>query len=165
MTLVRPAQTVDATAICEIWNEVIRNTLVTFTTMEKTPDLIAQSIGARAPAFLVATAQDGTVNGFATYGRFRDGPGYDFTKEHSVMLAPTARGQGIGRVLMAALEQIAQGQNVHCLVAAISGENSAAVGFHRSIGFVTVGTLPETGFKSGRWIDLVLMQKIISLPR
>lgn len=162
---IRTANLRDARGICDIWNSVIRDTLITFTTEEKNPDAVAADIAARGPAYVVAERDAGRIAGFATYGAFRSGPGYAFTREHTVMLAPDARATGTGRALMDALENVALSENVHSLIGGISGENPGGVAFHRSIGFHEAGRVPECGFKAGRWIDLVLMQKILGPPR
>jgi phosphinothricin acetyltransferase len=158
---VRTAKVQDAPAICDIWNDVIRDTLVTFTTEEKQPEAIADRIANAPDPFFVATDTSGAVVGFATYGPFRSGPGYAFCKEHSVMLRPGARGQGIGCDLMATLEKAACAHRVHSLIAGISAQNPGAVAFHRSLGFADAGCIRQAGFKHGQWIDLILMQKII----
>lgn len=157
---IRPAQPGDAAAICAIWNRVIRDTAITFTTEEKTPDALAETIAARGDGFVVAE-EAGGIAGFATISPFRSGPGYAHTLEHTIHLAPDARGRGLGRALMTRLETVAAGQGAHCLIAAISGANPDAVRFHAAMGFATVGRLPETGFKGGQWLDLILMQKFL----
>ena len=159
----RRAQAADAAAICAIANPIIRDTLITFTTEQKTPEGVAAEIAARGPAYLVGEV-DGRVLGFASYGQFRGGPGYAHSAEHSIQLALQARGRGMGRALMARLEGIATEQGVHVLVAGISGANPGGIGFHAALGFSEVGRLPEVGFKAGRWLDLVLMQKILQTP-
>jgi len=161
---VRAAKVQDAAAICDIWNSVIRDTLVTFTTEEKHPQAIAALIKNAPNPFFVAADPSCGVVGFATYGPFRSGPGYAFCKEHSIMLHPSARGQGIGHRLMDALENAARTQKVHSLIAGISGQNPGAVAFHRSLGFSDAGCVKQAGFKHGQWIDLILMQKIIGQP-
>lgn len=158
--ILRPAGAGDAAAIRAIANAVIRDTLVTFTTAERTEAGIAGEIAARAPAYLVAEL-DRQVVGFATYGAFRSGPGYAFTREHTIQLAPAARGRGIGRALMARLEAVAAEAGVHVLVAGVSAANPGGIAFHAAIGYSEVGRMPQVGYKAGRWLDLVLMQKII----
>lgn len=157
---IRQAEISDAPAIAGIVNPMIRNTAITFTTTEKTVETMAEEIGTRGPAFQVAEV-DGEVVGFATYFPFRSGPGYARTKEHSVVLADHAHGKGIGRALMARLVDVARQEGVHSLFAGVSAENPDGLKFHATIGFREVATLPEVGFKFGRWMDLVLMQKIL----
>lgn len=157
---VRQASRSDADAICAIWNPLIEQTATTFTTALKTSAGIATDIEERNGAFFVAE-EAGQVIGFATYFQFRGGPGYAFTKEHSINLSPDVHGRGIGRALMTALEDHARDADVHSLWAGISAENPGGVAFHTRIGFEPVATLPEVGFKFGRWMDLILMQKFL----
>ncbi|SDW65003.1 phosphinothricin acetyltransferase [Ruegeria halocynthiae] len=158
--IIRQARLEDAPAIAAITNAIIRDTLVTFTTVERGADAIAADIEARGNSYLVAE-QDGQVVGFATYGPFRAGPGYARCAEHTIQLAPAGRGHGAGRALMSALERVARRAGIHVLIAGISSTNPAAIEFHSAIGFRQVGRMPEVGRKWDQWLDLVLMQKII----
>lgn len=155
---VRPAGAGDIAPILQIWNPLIRDTSVTFTSVEKTQDGLAADIAARGAAFLVAE-EAGAVLGFASHGTFRPGPGYAHAAEHTVIVAPSAQGHGSGRALMRALEDHARAAGIHVLVAGVSGENLSAIAFHRAIGFAEAGRLPEVGRKFGRWMDLVFLHK------
>ena len=158
--IIRQAQTGDAEAIAALVNDIVDGTTVTFTTIRKSPEDVEAEISARGEAFQVVK-QDDRVIGFATYFPFRSGPGYAQVKEHSIALAPDARGRGAGRRLMIRLEDVARDAGVHTLVAAVSGENTEGVAFHTALGFAEVGRLPEVGVKFGRRLDLVLMQKLL----
>lgn len=147
----------DATQIAAIWNPIIAETTVTFTTVLKDPQALAQE----AAAFWVAEAA-GEIAGFATSGPFRPGPGYHAVIEHSVHVAPAFRAAGVGRALMGALEHAARAAGKTTMIAAISGENPGAVAFHAALGFAPVGRLPGVGAKFDRRIDLILMQKDLS---
>ena len=153
---IRPARAEDAAAIAAIWNHYIRETVATFNSAEKAEEEVARSIAAN-PCFLVAEGQG--VDGFATFFQFRGGVGYRHTMEHTILLRPGAEGRGHGRALVTALEAEARAQGAHSLFAGVSGENPDGVAFHAALGFETVARLPEVGFKYGRWMDLVLMQK------
>lgn len=164
--ILRRANAADAVAICDIWNPVIRDTMITFTSAEKTHSGIRADIASRGPGFQVAEL-DGQVVGFATYFAFRGGPGYARTKEHSIQFTPDMRGKGLGRALMQRLVQAAITEGVHSLWAGVSSANMAGVDFHVRIGFTEIARLPEVGFKNNQWLDLILMQKILmplSLP-
>ena len=158
--IIRAAVRADAAAIADLVNPVIRETAITFTTAEKTPEDLAEAI-AEVPGRYQVAEVDGRVLGYACYFQFRGGPGYARTMEHSIAIAPEARGQGLGRPLMAALEGHAREVGVHSLFAGVSAENPAGVAFHAAIGFRQIAVLPEVGFKFGRWMDLVLMQKFL----
>ncbi len=153
--MIRPATALDAPAIAPIWNQVIRETTITFNPTEKTlsevETLIAQNC--------LVWEEAGTVQGFGRIFPFRGGEGYRFTVEHTIMIHPGSHGRGGGRALLDALCQMAKAQGMHTMIAACSAEKPEAVKFHAACGFVTVATMPEVGFKFGRWIDLVLMQK------
>lgn len=164
--MIRPARVSDASAIAEFWNVMIRDTLATFTTIEKTESDIAAMIGVRDGAFWVHESIEtaGEVDGFATFGPFRVGPGYRATMEHTVILAQTAQGRGVGRALMAQVEHGVQKAGGHVLVAGISSANPGAVAFHARLGFQQTACMPEVGRKNGQWLDLIFMQKTISTP-
>lgn len=156
---IRQARPADAEGIVGLVNPVIRQTAITFTTEEKTIDGVAEVIRAGMPHFVAC--RDGEIIGYACYFQFRGGPGYRHTMEHSITLDKGARGVGLGRRLMTHLEDHARRNNVHSLFAGVSSENPAGVAFHRSIGFTEVGYLPQVGHKFGRWMDLVLLQKLL----
>ena len=161
--MIRDATPADAAAIAAIWNPAIRDTAVTFNSAEKSLADIAGMIRDRQQAghaFLVAE-QDGTVAGFATYAQFRGGVGYARSMEHTVLLSPAARGKGFGRALMQAVEDHARAGGAHCLFAGVSAENPEGRAFHARLGFAEAAILREVGFKFGRYMDLVLMQKFL----
>ena len=161
--MIRAALPTDAAAIAAFWNPFIRDTAVTFNPVEKSPAEISAMIKDRQAAghgFLVAE-QDGTVLGFASYAQFRGGAGYARTMEHTIILSPAAQGTGLGRALMTALEDHARAAGIHSLIAGVSAENPAGRAFQAAIGYAGIATLPQVGHKFGRWMDLVLMQKIL----
>lgn len=112
---------------------------------------VAQSVGEGPQA----------LGGFITYGQFRGGIGYAHTMEHTIIVDEGARGQGLGMRLMQDALDHASGAGVHSMWAGVSAENPAGVEFHTRAGFETVARLPQVGRKFGRWIDLILMQKIL----
>lgn len=156
--MIRAATQDDAPWIAQIWNALIADTFVTFTTTAKTHADINAMIIERPVLVLPDQA------GFATYGPFRAGPGYAATVEHTILLAPQTRGQGQGRALMQALMRHARDAGHHIMVAGISGANPQAVAFHGALGFEQVAHMPQVGRKGGQWLDLILMQKRLDAP-
>lgn len=164
MLTLRAATPTDAPAIAAIWNPIIRDTVITFNPVERAPAEIASLIETRhaeGRAFLVA-ADSTTLLGFATYDQFRPGPGNARSMEHTINLAPVARGKGAGRALLAALEDHAAQAGHHLMVAAITGSNTGSIAFHAALGYQHVGLMPHIGWKFGSYHDLVLMQKFLS---
>ncbi len=160
--LIRLATAADAAAIATLWNPYIRDTPVTFNAAEKSVLDVERMIEDRSAlghATFVAT--DGDLLGFASYAQFRGGVGYATCMEHSILLAPQARGKGAGRGLINAVCAHAAAAGAHQMIAGVSGENSEGRAFHAAMGFAHIATIPEAGFKFGRFIDLVLMQKFL----
>ena len=156
--MIRPAEQSDAAGILDLWNWMIRDTLATFTSTEKTESAVREMVAERDGAFFLIE-QKTDIAGFVTFGPFRSGPGYSATVEHSLIVHPGKQGGGLGRTLMTKAIEAASSQSKHAMVGAISGANPAAIAFHEAMGFQEVGRLPEVGRKAGQWLDLVLMQK------
>lgn len=156
---IRAADPSDAVSIKEIWNHYIRHTAVTFLPSEKTTQDIEALIMAREDAGeAVLVIEDKGICGFATYGPFRNGLGYRFQKEHTILLHPDAKGKGMGRALLEALVRDARGKNIQSLWAGISASNEAAVRFHQNFGFQDGARLNRVGWKFDQWHDLILMR-------
>ena len=185
--MIRPATVKDAAAIAAIWNPVIRDTTYSFHSGEKSPGDVAQQIAARHDdgfGFWVAeiatqSATEGSQNsrseqsvehggesrgaivGFASYAQFRAGNGYAHAFEHTIVLAPQARGLRLGRALMDELEAHARARGGHTMNAGVSAENTAGLRFHAALGYELVAVVPQVGHKFGRWLDLHIMQKFL----
>lgn len=135
---------------------------MTFNPVEKSGADVAGMIAERDRlGHATFVALEAGVIGFATYAQFRAGAGYATCMEHSILLAPAARGMGAGRGLMTALLAHAKAAGAHQMIAGVSAENPDGVAFHRALGFVEIARVPEAGHKFGRFIDLVLMQKFL----
>lgn len=106
----------------------------------------------------------GDLMGFATFGTFRNWPGYKYTVEHSVYVDARFRGKGMGTLLMQELIRLARGRDIHTMVGAIDTANEASMALHRSLGFEYCGTVRQAGFKFGRWLDMVFYQLILPTP-
>ncbi|MDQ1433273.1 MAG: L-amino acid N-acyltransferase [Actinomycetota bacterium] len=166
---VRDATSDDLPATLAIYNELIGSTTAAWSEQPQTLDeRRAWFEGQRARNFasLVAVVDDEIV-GMTSYGDFRDSlhwPGYRFTAEHSIHVRGDRRRHGIGRLLMDELITTACRNGIHVLVGALDADNADSLRFHETLGFVEVARLPETGFKFGRWLDLVLVQRTLDPP-
>lgn len=158
---IRAARPQDAAAICEIWNPVIRSTLITFNAVEKTEADITALIAEKGDGFLVWVDAKDAPQGFVFYGQFRGGVGYRHTVEHTIILGDAARGSGAGRALMTAIGAHAKAAGMHSMWGGISAANPGAVTFHERVGFTQIARLPQVGRKFDQWIDLILMQKML----
>ena len=108
--------------------------------------------------------EDGKLLGFGTYGAFRALPAYKYTAEHSVYVHKAHRGQGLGLALMRAILSKAKDDGLHSMIAVIDSSNSQSIAMHQKLGFQLAGSLPQVGFKFGRWRDVVIYQRLFETP-
>jgi L-amino acid N-acyltransferase len=159
-----PCREQDLPAIVEIYNDIITTTNAIWN--DDSVDLTNrrqwwQDRLAISCPVLVARERD-DVLGYGSYGPFRPQAGYRTTVEHSVYVKADAKGRGIGRAVLAALENQARANGIHAMVGAIAHDNAASIALHRALGFEETARMPEIAVKSGAWQTLVLMQKIIA---
>ena len=162
MPLIRPATADDLPAIAAIYAHHVLNGTGTFETTPPTADEMAArhaEVQARGLPWLVAE-QAGNVRGYAYCQWFKPRPAYRFSAEDSIYLHPDAAGQGLGRQLLSALVVQAEATGVRKLIAVIGDSaNAGSIAVHRSLGFTPVGTIAACGWKFGRWLDIVLMER------
>lgn len=154
-------------AILDILNEQIRTSKALYEYVERTPDSIASWFNVKqAKNFPVIGAEDegGALMGFATYGVFRERPAYKYTVEHSVYVHQDHRGKGLGLALMERLIEAARAQDLHVMVGGIDATNAVSIAMHEKLGFVLAGTIRESGFKFGTWLDLAFYQLTLQTP-
>lgn len=113
--------------------------------------------------YLIAEA-DGVLLGYAYAHPFNEREAYQWSAEISVYIADSAKGQGIGRQLYQAIEEILKAQHVMQLLASITADNQNSVVFHEHMGYHLVGTLSHVGFKHGQWLDVAWLQKNLTSP-
>lgn len=111
--------------------------------------------------YVVATIDDRVV-GYSYASSYRPRPGYRFTVENSIYVDPAYHRRGIARQLMTTVIDACAARGYRQMIAVIGdSENHASIELHRSLGFVQVGLLPTIGFKHGRWLDGVIMQRAL----
>jgi phosphinothricin acetyltransferase len=164
--IIRDAVEADLPALTDLFNAWIPTRTTTWTESPDSHEDRARWLEERGrEGEPVLVAEDaGEVVGYASYASFRgEGrlEGYRGTAEQSIHVRESEWGRGVGRALVEALIERAQASNIHVLVAAVDIENEASIRFHERLGFVEVARMPQTGQKFGRWLDLVLMQRIL----
>jgi phosphinothricin acetyltransferase len=159
---VRPARLDDVEAIRAIYNREVLTGTATFDLVERSAEDQRRWLTERsgAHAVIVATVDD-TVAGFASLSRYKERPAYNTTVEDSIYVAPGYQGSGIGERLLASIVQTAASHGFHAVIARISGESEASIRVHEKVGFVVVGREREVGRKFGRWLDVVVMQRLL----
>ena len=160
---VRVVERRDAEAIRAIYNLEVAESTVTFDlvprTLDEQVDWIDLHTGGH-PA-VVAVDDGGEVVGFGSLSPYRDRPAYNPTVEDSVYVRRDVRSTGVGRVLLDELIRLAAAQGFHSVIARIVGGHAASIALHEACGFETVGAEREVGRKLGRWLDVVLMQRML----
>ncbi|MDH3704834.1 MAG: GNAT family N-acetyltransferase [Acidimicrobiia bacterium] len=160
--LIRPATTDDAAAIAEIYNVEVLESTVTFDIEPRTLAEQEAWLRDRSGAHAVLVAEvDGAVAGFASLSSYRDRPAYRTSVEDSIYLHHDHRGQGHGRALLEELLTLATRHGFHAVFAKIVDGHEASIRLHEALGFERVGTEREVGRKFGRWLDVVLLQKLL----
>ena len=158
----RAAQLSDLPQIQQIYAHHVATGLASF---EETPPDLAEmtrryeTLMAAGYPYLVALV-DGQVEGYAYAGAYRARPAYRFSVENSIYVRADGRRRGIGKLLLEALIEESTRRGYRQMVAVIGDSaNAASIGVHAACGFAMIGTLPSIGFKFGRWVDSVLMQR------
>jgi phosphinothricin acetyltransferase len=159
----RPATLDDAEAIRSIYNVEVTTSTVTFDLVPRTLEDQRSWQTARSGAHAVVVAEiDGEVAGFGSLSPWRDRPAYSTTVEDSVYVDRAHRGGGVGKALLARLLETATAHGFHACMARIVGGHEASIALHEACGFEVVGTEREVGRKFNRWLDVVLMERMLS---
>jgi|SRR5687768_9249201 len=160
---IRDAVDDDVPGILAIYNDVIATSTAVYREDPATLDDRQQWFAARrAQSYPILVASDSSgLLGFASYGDFRTWPGYRFSVEHTVHIRAGQRGRGVGTLLMETLIQRAIDHGKHVMVGGVDADNEASLRFHERLGFVRAARLCEVGFKFGRWLDLVFVQRML----
>ncbi|HTO52426.1 MAG TPA: GNAT family N-acetyltransferase [Myxococcota bacterium] len=161
--IVRDATAADLPGILEIYNEVVAHSTAIYAFDPSTLDERMRWFESRrAQGYPVLVAgEGGAVLGFASFGDFRPFPGYVTTVEHSVHVRADRRRAGLGRALVESLLPRARALDKHVCVGAIDAENEPSLRLHRKLGFAEVARMPEVARKFERWLELVLVQKLL----
>jgi phosphinothricin acetyltransferase len=171
--LVRPARLADAEAIRAIYNHEVLATTATFDLVPRSLEDQQTWLSARTGAFTAIVAEartgtdrgteddDGEVVGFAALSPYRERAAYRTSVEDSVYVRRDRAGEGIGRLLLTELLDIAEGSGFHAVFARIEASGAASRALHARCGFELVGIEREVGRKFNRWLDVALMQCLL----
>jgi phosphinothricin acetyltransferase len=162
---VRPATAADLAAVQAIYAAHVLNGTGSF---EEVPPGLAEiearwrRITGGGLPYLVA-AEGERLLGFAYAGPFRPRSAYRFTVEDSIYVAPNALGGGVGSLLLGALIDACEERGMRQMIAVIGDSaNTRSIRLHQRHGFIRAGTLVDAGYKFGRWLDAVFMQRTLS---
>lgn len=163
-TLIRDAREDDFGAIREIYGHHVNHGFGTFEeTPPDTAELIRRwrTVTETGLPYLVCET-DGAIAGYAYAAPYRSRRAYRFSVEDSVYVAPDRQRLGVGRRLLAPLIERCEARGCRQMVAVIGDrDNHGSIGLHTALGFTEVGCLRAAGFKHGRWVDVVLMQRAL----
>ncbi len=163
--VLRPAEEVDLPAITAIYGESVQTGTASY---ELEPPSLEEMIRrwralvAEAYPYIVAV-HDNDVLGYAYAAPYRARRAYRFLVEDSIYVTPNAQGRGVGRALLVELIAASERLGFRQMVAVIGGgtEHAASVGLHRALGFREIGVIAASGFKHGRWLDTIFMQRAL----
>ncbi len=160
---VRTATRDDVPTIRDIYNDAILLTTASYdyepVSLELRFEWFEQKMAGGWPVLVAEHTY--AIQGFATFGPFRDWAGYLYTVEHSIYVASHTRRMGVGSALLPALIGAARGKGMHAMIGGIDVNNVASLRLHEKFGFEKVAHFKEIGYKFHRWLDLVFMQKLI----
>jgi len=163
--IIRPASAADAPAVASIYGHHVLHGLGTFEEVPPSEEEISRRIAAvldHGLPYLVAEEGKAVV-GFAYAAPFRPRAAYRYTAEDSVYVAPEWIGKGVGKALVARVIAACEAKGLRQLVAVVGDSaNAGSIGLHRSLGFEHAGVGRAFGFKHGRWVDIVWMQRALN---
>lgn len=161
--MLRQAGPEDLAAITALMNENIRNSTAVYHYEERRLEDVTRWYDDKQrrkhPLFVAEEA--GVFLGYGTFGPYRPHDGYARTVEHSVYVDKNHQGKGAGGALLEALIEAAQRDGYHAMVAYIDAENQQSIRLHERKGFQNCGRLREVGYKFGRYLDLVIMERLL----
>jgi L-amino acid N-acyltransferase YncA len=153
----------DAEPIRRIYNLEVTTSTATFDLVPRSLEEQQGWLQARSGAHAVVVATEAEeVVGFASLSPWRDRPAYATTVEDSVYVHRDHHGQGVGKALLAELIDTGTRHGFHACMARIVGGHDASIALHRACGFEVAGTEKEVGRKFGRWLDVVLMERLLA---
>jgi L-amino acid N-acyltransferase len=160
---VRLATIDDAEAIRAIYNPEVLESTVTFDLVPRSLEDQQQWLDDHSGAHPAVVALDGeSIVGFGSLSEYKPRPAYRTSVEDSVYVHRSYQGKGVGRLILESLLELATDHGFHAVFARIVGDHEASIALHRKFGFEHVGREKEVGRKFGQWLDVVIMQKLLT---
>lgn len=162
MTRIRACTESDVAAVTALYAEYVTDSLRSFEIEPPGQQEMRrrwQSVHAAGLPYLIAEAAGG-IAGFGYAVPYRARPGYRYSVENSIYVAPAAQGQGVGRLLLSAIIAASEARGMRQMMAIITGADAeASIALHQGQGFEMVGCLKAVGRKEGQWLDTIIMQR------
>jgi L-amino acid N-acyltransferase YncA len=167
---IRPATSRDIPDMLEIYNHYVANSTVTFDedayTLKEMRARFRHVVDELHYPWLVAVSPTGMIFGYTYVTPWKQKAAYRFTVEDSIYLSPAATGKGIGKALLGRMLDDAAEAGVKEVIAVIADRGAdASIQMHKNFGFTEVGRMGKVGFKFGRWLGTVLLQKSLKKPK
>jgi L-amino acid N-acyltransferase YncA len=161
---IRAAAADDADAICRIYNQGIEDRVATLETELRTTDERRQWLAARSPRHPVIVAEDadGSILGWGSLNVFNPRAAYRFVADFSIYVERAARGRGVGRAMLERLIELGREHGYHKLVLSAFPTNASGMALYTALGFRTVGVYKEQGQLDGKWVDTIVMEKLLT---
>ena len=159
---VRLATAADAEAISRIYNQGIEDRVATLETELRTPEERRRWLAGRSPRHPVIVAESGgQVVGWGSLNAFNPREAYRFVADFSIYVERAWRGQGVGRVMLARLIELAREHGYHKMVLSAFPTNKGGMALYEKLDFRTVGVYKEQGQLDGTWVDTIIMEKLL----
>ncbi len=160
--LFRVARKEDGADLCRIYRPYVMETAITFIVKEPTAESFAEKINTLIPQYpFIVCEEDGRALGYAYASALRPHDAYQWDAELSVYVDRDYHGQGIGRRLYAALLALLTLQGYQTVYGVLSLPNEKSLALHKAFGFETLGIFPKSGYKLGKWHDIIWLQKTL----
>ena len=159
---IRAATDTDAGAICLVYNQGIEDRIATLETEPRTPEERRQWLAARGPRHPVFVAEaEASVVGWSSLNVYNPRPAYQYVADLSIYIERGWRGKGVGRRLLEHLIEQARALGYHKMMLSTFPFNASGVALYERMGFTRAGVFHEMGQLDGRWVDTLIMEKLL----